>query len=115
MRIKTIRVSAGRTIPHPHESYSNMKFFVELTAEIKATEDAARATARLQIHVDEMLSMEVALRLSEIEAAAAKKREEREAEMKKQQILRDAERAIREAEHRLECIRKGVDPDEIPF
>lgn len=45
MRIKTIRVSAGRTVPHPNESYANLKFFVELTAELGASLHQGMSTA----------------------------------------------------------------------
>lgn len=49
MRITHIHVTAGTGFNHPHESYSNFKPSVSLTATLEEWEDAAKSTASLQM------------------------------------------------------------------
>src|ERR1700741_1874386 len=48
MKITHIVVRAGRTFNHPHESYSNLKPEVELSAELADGDDAIACTRQLQ-------------------------------------------------------------------
>lgn len=115
MKITSIRASAGRTLPHPNESYSNMKFFVELSAELKAGEDANVAAVQLQEVANGLMQAECMRRLADIERQEKEERERREAEYKKEREIRDAERAVSEAQRKLDRLKNGDQGDDIPF
>jgi hypothetical protein len=116
MKLTSIRASAGCTIPHPHESYSNFKLFVELTADLKPGEDPVAATTTLQATVNTLLANEKTRRIEDIECQYAEARARREAEHEKMRAIQEAEYAVREAEEKLERLRSGeAETDEIPF
>lgn len=117
MKLKTIRASAGCTIPHPHQSYANIKLFVELTAELTLRENHLTASRELQVVVDQLLTTERERRLQEIEREYQEERARRDAERKKMQAINEAEQQIREAERKLELLKSGEteDAEEIPF
>ena len=48
MKVKQIKVNAGRTFNHPYESFSNMKSDVEYVAELEDGEDVEAATKQLR-------------------------------------------------------------------
>lgn len=52
MKITNIVVRAGRTFNHPHESYSNLKPEVELTATLEDGDDAKTAVQHLQTQAE---------------------------------------------------------------
>lgn len=112
MKITTIKASAGRTIPHPHESYSNLKFHVELTAELKAGEDAGTAALQLQNEVDSLLKTNCDQRMAALQSEYEEARRKREEEYAKQAAITKAAQAVREAERRLKCLQAGEDPDD---
>src|SRR3990167_9723947 len=58
MKVTHVRVSAGCTLPHPHESYANIKLFAELTAELTVRDDPHEVVAGLQDEVNVLLSNE---------------------------------------------------------
>ena len=55
MKITNTVVRAGRTIPHPTRSYSNIKTEVELTAAIEEGEDAQEAIQKLRIQAEQVV------------------------------------------------------------
>lgn len=55
MQITNIVVRAGRTFNHPHESYSNLKPEVELTAEVQEGDDAQACVRELQAKAEGMV------------------------------------------------------------
>jgi len=122
MKFTVIRASAGCTIPHPFESYSNFKLFVELSAELKAGEDHVAATTKLQDAVNALLSTEKAKRIEDLERQHAEAEARRRAEHEKQQAIYKAESDIREAQRKLERLRSdgstggsGNTDDDTPF
>jgi hypothetical protein len=54
-KVREITVSAGRTFSHPHESYSNLKPFVSVTATIDDGEDFVGVTKQLQAQAEELV------------------------------------------------------------
>jgi len=48
MRVTEITVTAGRTFNHPHETYSNLRPEVRLTATLDDTDDASDCAKALQ-------------------------------------------------------------------
>ena len=55
MKINQIVVRAGRTFNHPHESYSNLKPEVELTATLEAGDDTNTSVKQLQAQAEGMV------------------------------------------------------------
>lgn len=117
MKLKSIRASAGCTIPHPHQSYANIKLFVELTAELTAKEDHSAAITYLQKCANNHLLHERDRKLQEIEREYQEARERQQAEREKAKAIYEAEEQIREAERKLELLKSGQteEADEIPF
>jgi hypothetical protein len=98
--ITEIIVSAGRTVNHPHESYSNLKPHVTLKATIANNDDfeveykqlAARAERLIEDHKENLLSG--------IRAIYDLREAERE--------MTSLERQINQAQQRLENIREDL-------
>ncbi len=55
MKITEIKVSAGRTFNHPHESYSNLRPHVELRAALEEGEDPVAAIRELQGQAEQLV------------------------------------------------------------
>ncbi len=55
MKVTEIRVTAARTFNHPHESYSNLRPAVSLTATIDESEDATVAAKALQAKAEQLV------------------------------------------------------------
>ena len=55
MKIKTITVTAGRVLPHPLESYANIRPEITLTADIEDGEDPDTAARALQGKAESLL------------------------------------------------------------
>jgi hypothetical protein len=55
MRVTEITVTAGRTFNHPHESYSNLRPSVTMTASLDEHEDAREATKHLQAKAEQLV------------------------------------------------------------
>ncbi len=100
MKVREITVSAGRVIPHPFQSYANLRPMVSLKADIDDGEDYEQMTKELQAKVEGMVedhsrymvkSLEELHELSEKRAQAA-----------------SLEGQIRRAQRDLDAIRKGL-------
>lgn len=115
MKLKLIRASAGCTVPHPYQSYSNLKLFVELTAELKPGEAPVPAVVELQDMVNGLLSTERAKRLNELETEHAEEEKRNREERDREEQIWKAEREIETAQRKLEQLRKGEAEDGIPF
>jgi hypothetical protein len=78
MRITEITVSAGRVIPHPRESYANLRPMLSLRASVDETEDISAAVSLLQGVTEALLASHVAHLMATIEAEyqAERKRQE---------------------------------------
>ncbi len=55
MKITNITVHAGRTFNHPHESYSNLKPEVILSASIEEGESAVECAKKLQAQAEQLV------------------------------------------------------------
>jgi len=55
MKIKQATVRAGRTIPHPTRSYSNIKTEVELVAELSDEDKPDEAIAKLRVNAEQIV------------------------------------------------------------
>ena len=55
MKVTEIKVSAGRTFNHPHESYSNLRPHVELRAVLEEGEDPVAAVRQLQGQAEQLV------------------------------------------------------------
>ena len=107
MKVTHVRVSAGCTLPHPHESYANIKLFAELTAELTVRDDPHEVVAGLQDEVNVLLSNERAKRIDDLQREHNEAQARRHAEFEKQNAIAVAERNVREAEQKLERLRSG--------
>ena len=93
MNITEVKVSAGRTIDNPYESYSNFRPEITLTADLKDEANKEHVIKLLQEKAENLLSDHIKKILS-----MAKEKE-------------DKEQAIKEAEMKLRAL-KG---DDLPF
>jgi len=55
MRVTEITVTAGRTFNHPHETYSNLRPEVRLTATLDDTDDASDCAKALQAKAERLV------------------------------------------------------------
>ena len=55
MKVTEIKVSAGRTFNHPHESYSNLRPHVELRAMLDDGDDPVKAVRELQAQAEQLV------------------------------------------------------------
>ena len=55
MQIKEICAASGRTFNHPHESFSNLRPYLQLRATIDEGEDPEQATKELQAKVEKLV------------------------------------------------------------
>jgi hypothetical protein len=55
MKVTEITVTAGRTFNHPHETYSNLRPEVRMTATLDDSDDAERATKVLQAKAEKLV------------------------------------------------------------
>ena len=55
MKIKQTTVRAGRTVPHPTRSYSNVKTEVELVADIGEDENAVDCVNQLRVQAEQLV------------------------------------------------------------
>lgn len=116
MKLTIIRASAGCTIPHPHESFSNIKLFLELNAELADGENPHAAAIQLQHEVNFLLANERTKRLGDLQREYEEAEARRRAQYEKQQAIREAENAVHQAEQKLEALRTGAPTDDdIPF
>ena len=118
MKITNIRASAGRTVPHPHMEYSNLKFFVEMTAELQEGDlDEQSAAASLQESVDNALSRETEKRLQQLEIQYREEQERLKKERAKQRAIYEAEAQLRDAERNLERLKndEAAETEDMPF
>ncbi len=97
MRIIEIQVTAGRTFNHPHESYSNLRPEVRLTATLAGDNDADSCVRELQAKAEAMVEDHKTNLLKSIEDLQLLT--ERQAEMV------SLEKQLRAAQKRLEEIR----------
>jgi hypothetical protein len=68
VKITEITVSSGRVIPHPRESYANLRPMLSLRASVDETEDITAAVATLQAQAEALLASHVAHLELDIEA-----------------------------------------------
>ena len=69
MKITEIKVTAGRTFNHPHETYSNLRPEVELHASLEDGEDATAAAKKLQQQAEQLVEDQKANMLQALEDA----------------------------------------------
>jgi len=110
MKIQTITVTAGRTFNHPHESYSNLRPEVVLTATLSEGEDATTAAKQLQAQAEGLVEDHKQAMLKSIEELY--QLTERQAEMRglQKELLRAQERLeeIRQAHPQLQLVGEGA-------
>ena len=97
MQIREIRVSAGRTFNHPHESYSNLRCDLTLNAQLDEGDDPEAVQKALQAKVEGAIEDHKNSLLRSIE-------ELREMTYQQQEAAR-LERSLRDAQQRLDEIR----------
>lgn len=68
MKVTEITVSAGRVIPHPRESYANLRPMLSLKASIDDGEGVKAATELLQAVAEDLLAAHVAKLTDIVEA-----------------------------------------------
>lgn len=98
MKIQTITVTAGRTFNHPHESYSNLRPEVVLTATLDDSDDPTEATKKLQTRAEGLVEDHKQMLLKSIEELW--QLTERQAEM------RGLRKQLSVAQDRLDAIRR---------
>lgn len=100
MNIKTITVHAGRTIPHPLESYSNLRPSLSMTAELCDGDDPADCLKQLQSQAEGLVQDHAKNLVDSIVEADRIERETRE--------MRSLELSINEKQRRLEEVRANI-------
>ena len=55
MKIRQATVRAGRTVPHPTRSFSNVKTEIELVADIGEEDDSAESINQLRIQAEQIV------------------------------------------------------------
>jgi hypothetical protein len=87
MRITEITVSAGRVIPHPRESYANLRPMLTLKATVEEGETVAAVVAWTQAQAETLLSAHIDGMLTVIEAKyqAERKREDEAYEQRRRE------------------------------
>lgn len=98
MKVTTIKVSAGRTFNHPHESYSNLRPHVQLVAALTEGEDPIAAVKQLQAQAESLVEDHKQNMLQSLEDLY--QMGERQAE------VLGLERQLRTAQERLDQIRQ---------
>jgi hypothetical protein len=98
MTIDKIQVTAARTFNHPHESYSNLRPAVILTATLAPDEDASTCVKNLQQQAEGLVE--------DHKAGLLKSLEELYQLTERQAEVRGLEGQLRRAQTRLEEIRK---------
>lgn len=98
MEITSIKVAAGRTVPHPLESYSNFRAFVQLHGDLAPGDDADACTRQLQAKAEGLVDDHVESFLKIIH--------ERDRDRRRQQELQTLERELQIAQQRVELARK---------
>jgi hypothetical protein len=124
MFVTEITVHAGRTFNHPHESYSNFKPGVSMTATIEPGEDSGEATKLLQARAEGAVEDLKSRILSDLQAIrdqrARQSEEERlkadlesaETNLKDFQARFNHQRALQPANRQLAEAREAADDDE---
>ena len=97
MQVKTITVHAGRTIPHPSESYSNLRPSISMTAELEPGENPDECIRALQAKAEGLVSDHTAHLVESI-------REAEQIAIESRQIA-DLERSINRGQQQLEDLR----------
>lgn len=98
MKVTEIRVIAGRTFNHPHESYSNLRPEVALTATLDNGEDPDAAAKALQAKAESLVEDHKQHLLDSLEQIEQLRLRERE--------VSSLERQITAAQHRLQQLRE---------
>jgi hypothetical protein len=98
MKINTITVTAGRTFNHPHEDYSNLRPEVTMTATLEDGDDPHVATRDLQQRAEGLVEDHKRSLLNSIEELYQL--------TTKQAEMRGLQRELKNAQERLETIRK---------
>jgi len=99
MKVTSITVTAGRVFNHPHESYSNLRPEVTMTALVHAGEDPAKCVRELQAQAEGLVEDHKQGLLRSIEELH--QLTERQTEM------RGLQRELTRAQDRLNDIRKA--------
>jgi uncharacterized coiled-coil DUF342 family protein len=100
MKITEITVSAGRTVPHPIESYANLKPHVSLKAVLEDGEDFVQVTKDLQAKAEEIVedhANSLKTHLRDMHYLSQKQRE-----------VTSLEKQIQQSQERLSEIRKEI-------
>lgn len=98
MKINTITVTAGRTFNHPHEQYSNLRPEVQMTATLEEGENPTVAARDLQQRAEGLVEDHKQSLLRSIEELYQL--------TTKQAEMRGLQRELKNAQDRLEEIRK---------
>lgn len=102
--ITTITVHAGRVIPHPYQSYSNLRPELSITAEIKPGEDAQAAIRSLQAMAEQRVEDHARTLIRSLEECEQLRRESQEM-ANLERSMREAQTRIDEARERMERLR----------
>ena len=112
MQIREVRVSAGRTLQHPCQTYANLRPEVSLIASLDAGEDAIDATRRLQRQAEQLVEEHAMVLCASLTEREVAKREEQELGRLKQSLTDNQERI---AELRMNAERRQVQPSGLLF
>jgi len=55
MKVKQVTVRAGRTIPHPTRSYSNVKTEIELVVDVESDDDPEQVISKARIQAEQIV------------------------------------------------------------
>jgi hypothetical protein len=100
MKIAEITIHAGRVIPHPFLSYSNLKPGISYRAVLDANDDPIEATKALQAQAESLLEdhcRHLVKSLEELQELTAK-----------QQKVRTLQESIQRAQSELDRLREGL-------
>lgn len=100
MKIKNIKVTAGRTFPHPLENFSNIKFELSISAEIEESENFEKALDILRVEAETLAEAHKRELIEDHKKLEALKEQRRDVERLQENIDQNQE-AIKRTEAKL--------------
>jgi hypothetical protein len=89
-KVTEITVSSGRVLPHPHESYANLRPSLSLKASLEDGESVEDAALILQVKAEILLEAHIGRIEERIEAEYQAKRSRQEEEYERHKVERAA-------------------------
>jgi hypothetical protein len=94
MKIRTVKVTAGRVLPHPLESYANIRPEITLDADLEEGEDPDQAARALQGKAESLLEQHAEDLKKFLQDQEIRRQRAQELKSLRERIDRDKERLV---------------------